>query len=122
MGLRWLVWLDTPQPSEDVRRKHGDPSAGRDSSEGFLAARFAVGKLISAYDDGDQTGDLCDGAGEQCLQGGKTVVERRALRMRGQRDHEQDAKRRNRCTRRVQNRSWFWRGCRFHMTSRWEFE
>ena len=65
--LTWKLLLDTPQPGKDVGRKHSDASTGGDSGEGSLTARFAVRKLISAYHNGNQTRDLGDRAGEQCL-------------------------------------------------------
>jgi hypothetical protein len=70
--------LNTPKPSQDVRGKHSDAASCRDASERFLSSWFAVGKLVSANDDGNKAGDFRYRAGEEGLQSGEPSIKGRS--------------------------------------------
>src|SRR5579863_10476242 len=71
--------LYAPQPTQYIRRRHGNASAGCDSGERLLRAGFAVREAVSADDNSDQARDLCHGSGEKRLEGIKARVERTPL-------------------------------------------
>jgi hypothetical protein len=75
--LRRFGELDTPQPSQDIRGKNSDAASCRDASECFLSSWFAVRKLISADDDGNEAGDFRYRASEEGLQGGEPGIKGR---------------------------------------------
>ena len=68
--------LDAPEPTQDIDGEYGDARSGGNSGKRFLCAWFAVREAVAADHDGNQTGNLGNGAGEQGLDGRKTGVER----------------------------------------------
>ena len=68
--------LNAPEPTQDIDGEDGDARSGGNSGERLLGAWFAVGEAVAADHDGDQTGNLGNGAGEKALDGGKAGVER----------------------------------------------
>jgi hypothetical protein len=72
------AYLYAPQPAQYVHRKYRDTRTGRNSGERLLGSWFPVGETVATDDDRNKAGDLCDGAGEESLNGGKPGVEGRA--------------------------------------------
>lgn len=83
------VALDTPEPSQNIRRQHGDSCAGSNTRQCPLGSGLAVGKLVSTDDNGDETRNFGNCASKEGLQGCKTGIEgRAALRVRRERDKQ----------------------------------
>ena len=69
--------LNAPQPSQHIRRKHGDSGSSGHARQRLLRARLTMCKLVSANDDGNQAGDFGYGASEERLQGGEAGIKGR---------------------------------------------
>ena len=74
---RWLkVALYAPEPTQDIYGENGDARSSGDASKRLFCAGFAMRESVAADHDCNQTGNLCDSAGEKALDGVKARVER----------------------------------------------
>src|ERR1019366_2454083 len=79
--------LHTPKPGQYVCRKDGNAGSGGDTGERLLCSRFAVSEAIAANHNRNKACDLCDGAGEERLNGSEARIEgRTALSKSGDRE------------------------------------
>src|ERR1019366_7820098 len=89
--LPWLLWhtssskdggkvagraLYSPEPTQDIQSENGNAGSGGNAGQRLFCAGFTVGEAIAADDNGDQTSNLRNGAGEEGLDGVKAGVER----------------------------------------------
>ena len=75
------VFLNAPEPSQNIHSENSNASAGRYAGKRLLRARFPMRKAVAADYNRDQACDLGDGSGEEGLNGGKAGVEGSAARL-----------------------------------------
>jgi len=75
----------TPEPCQNVRREDRDSSTGSDACQSPFCTRFSVRELISADNDCNKACNFSYRPGEEVLKSLESCIERRPLRMSGQR-------------------------------------